>query len=66
MITHGSFGVDAKGSGSAGKDGFNNAPGELVQNPDLGEGVTIHLEVDNKNLTLAPWADANKWFGTSM
>lgn len=40
--------------------GFNNAPAELVQNPDGKDGINVHLELDDTDLDFAIWAD-EKW-----
>jgi len=44
-------------TGSGQNDGFNNAPNELVQNPDLKNGITVHLERDQVNLPYASWTN---------
>jgi len=42
-------------TGRFNEDGFVSAPGPLVQNPDGEDGILVHLELDETNLTFAVW-----------
>jgi len=42
-------------------DGFNNAPKELVQNPNGRKGVKLHLELDETNLPFQTWTNSDNF-----